>query len=410
MSSIQSSIQDLESFKKVDTARALGIRQELDMYSQTALRLQPAQTEPLYGRDVIQGVPQPTKEVTSLNRDIFDKDIKSKEVRDDMESVAKMAEQTKNIREISKEESSGEAENAFIESIFGKGGLQILQESKKYAHDGNYTKTREMLQQFIHKYEKITNPDGVDIMQNVRKKIREVEAFVDVEKKKSPPPSPSSPPVVKNTNPLPGPPRTPGAAISAPNLKLSKKKEKKKKTQLKTQEKPEVNKSPFISAKVPGVYAIFKSGAVTYVGIGDKKELPVNLSDPLVKVEMVESGIVNIYSARRQKIHLMTTEGTEVKLRKIKIGIDAGISKSIDAQNMLLTSGGWLWEKNLVFECSYTQPKKASIKKRVLNFVGIVGNKPRVYGIGIMVLFFILCLYRLSTKSAGLNAAALLQF
>ena len=170
MSSIQSSIQDLESFKKVDTARALGIRQELDMYSQTALRLQPAQPEPLYGRDVIQGVPQPTKEVTSLNRDIFDKDIKSKEVRDDMESVAKMAEQTKNIREISKEEGSGEAENAFIESIFGKGGLQILQESKKYAHDGNYTKTREMLQQFIHKYEKITNPDGVDIMQKCEEK------------------------------------------------------------------------------------------------------------------------------------------------------------------------------------------------------------------------------------------------
>ena len=245
----------------------------------------------------------------------------------------------------------------------------------------------------------------------MRKKIREVEAFVDVEKKKSPPPSPSSPPVVKNTNPLPGPPGTSGTAISPSNLKLSKKKEKKKKTQLKTQlktqEKPEVNKSPFISAKVPGVYAIFKSGVVTYIGIGDKKELPVNLSDPLVKVEMVESGIVNIYSARRQKIHLMTTEGTEVKLRKIKIGIDAGISKSIDAQNMLLTSGGWLWEKNLIFECSYTQPKKASIKKRVLNFVG---NKSRVYGIGLMVLFFILCLYRLSTKSAGLNAAALLQF
>ena len=414
--------EKLISLEKLDTQRALGIRVQDGLYEQNLYRqnINPTvETKPIerYG---------PNSEYVGLKKvaPTADRDIHSKnptvDIQKSMHNVAKLAERTKSMRDMAREHNAEEVENAFIESIFGESGLKLLQDSKKHAVNGVYSKTRNCLQKFINKFESMTNPDGIDIMQNVRQKLREVETFDDVEIDVG----------------IETPKEVLGEMPKVKKVHIEKKKKVAKENKeiirsnsLKVTKRTEVlnNGGVFVPnstvvvpqndgtirnifpslTKQPGVYIKFKSGNVTYINIGSRQELPINLSDPLERIEMVESGNISICSAKRQKIHIMTTEGSEVKLRKIKINVGPGMIKNIDAKNMVLTDGGWLWEKALVFECSYFGPKKNSIKKKIKGYLKT--DRRHVLGVVFTVLFLIFCLYvsspsRISSKNILTNA------
>jgi hypothetical protein len=417
----------LISMEKLDTQRALGIRIQGNLYEQNTYRSdinRDLETKPLERFGPSAEFQNPIKIApTTAIHDIL-KETPSAEVATGMHNVAKFVERTKSMRDISRTHNSEEVENAFIESVFGKSGLKLLQDSKKFALKGNYSKTRDCLHKFIQKFENMTNPDGIDILQNVRQKVREVESFNDVqtnenkptitetntkedqnEQKKpknlnnprkltTPKPTVSKPITPKPTTPKPTTltPTTINSTVEVYNSNIL---PPNNRIGVEPVEPNLRNISMF--RKNPGIYLTFKNGPVVFINTGGRQELPLNLSDPLHNIELVESGNVNIYSAKNKKINIMTTEGSEIKLRKIKVNIASGITKNIDAKNMVLTSGGWLWEKNLVFECSHNVEKRNfSLKKKFKSY--IKSGYLQSGGIILIIVFFICCLYATSPR------------
>jgi len=284
----------------------------------------------------------------------------------------------------------------------------------------------------------MTNPDGIDILQNVRQKIREVESFNDIQtnenktsisenvavkdsedqneqklKTQNPKPKPTTQnlkltmqnpkptmqkpkPTMQKPKPTTPSPTIPTPTTQNPTAKISNSNTLPLPPNNRIGVEPQLQ-NMYMFRKKPGIYLTFKNSPVVFINIGERQELPLNLSDPLQNIELVESGNVNIYSAKNKKINIMTTEGSEIKLRKIKVNIVSGITKNIDAKNMVLTNGGWLWEKNLVFECSYNVEKRNfSLKKKFKSY--IKSGYLQTGGIILIIIFFICCLYVTSPR------------
>ena len=457
-------MEKLISVERLDTQRALGIRMQDNLYEQNTFRTdinRNLDTKHLERYGPTSQYQNPIRSAPSTEVKEILRNDPSENITDSMYNVAKFAERTKNMRDMAQERNAEEVENAFIESIFGQSGLKILQDSKKYALKGKYSKTQECLQRFLNKFESMTNPDGIDILQNVRQKIREVESFDDidgntetaatvsdtkvdtklsglesqvskitrirssgtkkekvvhkkdsngtkkekaVEKKDSNGTKKEKVVEKKEKNAMPkNKEKTTPALQGTTRVKkiVSPPGVSNKQHVISSQENPlQKSSSPF-TYKEPGVYLSFKSGKVTFMKKGTRQELPINLSDPLLNIEMVESGNVNIYSGKNKKIHIMTIEGSEIKLRKIKVDIQPGITKNIDSKNMVLTNGGWLWEKTLVLECSYEYEKKSGFKKKFKRYL-----KPAYMqfgGVIFTIIFFIFCLYVTTPKQISKN-------